>query len=254
MTKLKYVLPGFFLLSFCFFTLVLSLPSQGQTRAQQEQPNFERFPTTDLSAEESSDPVEREKRRKKGKKHNIKYVAPLSDAVDSMFLNIDWDVNLPALPTEKSAAVIIGRISKAQAYLSENKSGIYSEFTVKVDAILKNDVTNPLSVDSSIVVYRTGGRLRLPSGKFIVSAVSHQDMPQQNSRYLLFLTHNSLTGVLDEDFAILTGYELKNGKAFPLDKVLSGHPINKYTGVSENILLTDLSSALANSSPNLPPR
>jgi hypothetical protein len=251
MSNFKHAALAFLVVSVCM-VVSTSLTSHSQNRQEPRIPNYESFPIVDSIATESLDPAEREKRAKKGKKHNIKYVGPLSEAVDSMYLSIDWDVNLPALPTERSAAVIIGRIGKAEAYLSENKTGIYSEFTVKVEVILKNEVTNPLSVNTSIIVYRTGGRLRLPSGKIIVSAVSRQDMPQQNSRYLLFLSHTSLSGIVDEDFAILTGYELQNGKVFPLDKVLPGHQINKYTGVSENALLTELNSALANSSPTLP--
>jgi hypothetical protein len=162
-----------------------------------------------------------------------------------MFLNVDWDVDLPALPIEKSAAVVIGRVNKAEAHLSEDKTGIYSEFTIQIEAIFKNDPKSPLYNDKSIFVYRTGGRVRFPSEKILVSAVSHQEMPQPGERYLLFLTHNRLSSGEDEDFHVLTGYELKNGQAFPLDNVSSAHPMSKYRGASENVLLADLSSALA---------
>jgi hypothetical protein len=87
--------------------------------------------------------------------------------------------------------------------------------------------------------------VRFPSGKILVSAVSHQEMPQPGGRYLLFLTHNRLSSGEDEDFFILTGYELKNGQTFPLDNVSAAHPMSKYRGASEKVLLADLSSALA---------
>ncbi|HXQ70949.1 MAG TPA: hypothetical protein VN844_10700 [Pyrinomonadaceae bacterium] len=231
---------------------MISLPSYSQDKAQKKEQgaDFQQFPIVDLFASEPTDPAEKERRAKKGKKYNIKYTAPLSESVDSMFLNVDWDVNLPAFPIEKSAAVVIARVQKAEAHLSEDKTGIYSEFTIKIDAIFKNDPNNQLLNDKSIFAYRTGGRVRFPSGKILVSAVSHQEMPQPKKRYLLFLTHSRLTGGEDEDFQILTGYELTDGQVFPLDKVPSSHLMNKYRGASENVLLMDLSSALAKSPSN----
>jgi hypothetical protein len=255
MTKLKYLFLVFPVLCLCLVAAI-GLPSDGQISQQkqepQTQPDFARFPIIDAGAPQPTDPMERAKRAKKGKKHNIKYAGPIDESLDSMFLSLDWDVDLPALPIEKSAAVVIGRISKAEAHLSENRTGIYSEFTVQIEAIFKNDISNPLALDNSITVYRTGGRIRFPSGKILVSAVSHQDMPQLGSRYVLFLTRSSTQDGTDEDLSILTGYELKNGKVFPLDKVSANHPITKYSGVSENVLLTDLSSALVKPSQSLP--
>ena len=255
MVKLKYPLLLFLVLCSCLVAAAgLASHSQNNVQKQepQTQPDFGRFPIVDAGASQPTDPIERAKRARKGKKHNIKYVGPIDESFNSMFLSLDWDVDLPALPIEKSAAVVIGRISKAEAYLSENRTGIYSEFTVQIEAIFKNDASNPFAVDNSITVYRTGGRIRFPSGKILVSAVSHQDMPQRGSRYVLFLTRSSPQDGTDEDLSILTGYELKNGKVFPLDKVSATHPITKYSGVSEDVLLTDLSSALVKPSPSLP--
>jgi hypothetical protein len=255
MTKLKYSFLVFLVFCLCL-VVATSLPSHSQITVQkqepQTQPDFGRFPIVDIGGPQPTDPIERAKRAKKGKKHNIKYVRPIDESLDSMYLNLDWDVDLPALPIEKSATVVIGRISKAEAHLSENRTGIYSEFTVQIEAILKDDTNNPFAVDNSITVYRTGGRIRFPSGKILVSAVSHQDMPQPGSRYVLFLTRSSTQDETDEDLLILTGYELRNGKVFPLDKVSANHPITKYSRVSENVLLTDLSSALVKPSQSLP--
>ena len=237
-----------FLASCLCVGLATSLSSQNQIAVQkqgsQTQPDFGRFPLVDVEAPEPTDPIERAKRAKKGKKLNNKYSRPIDESFDSVFLSLDWDVNLPALPIEKSAVVVIGRITKSEAHFSEDRTGIYSEFTIHIEAIYKNDSDNPFAVDNSITAYRIGGRVRFPSGKILISAVSHQDMPQLGGRYVLFLTRSSSEDGPDDDLLILTGYELKNGKVFPLDKVAAHHPISKYIGVSDNVLLTDLSSAL----------
>ena len=237
----------------CFCILVgTTLPSRSQSELQKQESqsrDFGRFPIIDLAAPEPTDAVERENRTKRGKRHNVKHAPRIDQLTDSTFLLSDWDLNLPALPVETSAAVVVGRVSKAQAQLSEDKTGIYSEFTIVPETILKNDTKVPLNLDKSIEVLRIGGRVLLPSGKIIVSGVYKQDMPQIGSKYVLFLTHHSLNGGEDDDFYILTGYEISDGKVYPLDKLSPSHPINKYTGLSEAQLLTDLSSALAKFSP-----
>ena len=248
MARFKHPALIFIILCICLVVVVSDpLKSQDKTPQGPKAPDLEQFPIVDYMAAEPADPVERAKWAKRGKRHNIKYAPRIDQLTESTFLITDWDVNLPAFPIERSAAVIICRVSKAQAQLSENRTGVYSEFKIHVESILKNDTKTPLAVDKSAEVVRVGGRVRLPSGKIIVSAVDKQDMPRVGSKYVLFLTHHSLHGGEDEDLYILTGYEIRDGKVYPLDKVSSSHPMNKYTGASETQLLTDLSSALANS-------
>lgn len=247
MSHLKQALI-FFFLCLCV-VIVVGDPLKSQDKAHQGSrlPDFERFPTVDYLAAEPTDPLEREKRSKRAKRHNIKYAPRLDQLTESTFLLSDWDVNLPAFPIERSDAVVICRVSGGRAQLSEDRTSVYSEFSVQVETILKNDTKTPLTVDKSAELIRVGGRVRLPPGKIIVSAVNKQDMPQVGSRYVLFLTHHSLHGGEDEDLYILTGYEIKDSKVYALDKVSPTHPLNKYTGASETQFLTDLSSALANS-------
>lgn len=211
--------------------------------AQPPAADFQHFPLVDYRAPEPSDPAERAKRANKGKKHNIKHTRPIDESIDSMYLQIDWDINLAALPVDQSDAIVVGRVTKAEAYLSENRTGIYSEFTIHLEAILKHHADDSLKSDTSLTVYRTGGRLRFPSGKILVSSVSHQDLPRVGNRYVFFL-RRKLGSSETEDLGILTGYHLQNGKVFPLDKVLPPHPMNQYKGASENRLFTDLASSL----------
>jgi hypothetical protein len=142
----------------------------------------------------------------------------------------------------KSSAVIIGDITEAQAYLSEDGTNIYSEFVVQVQQILKND--NQVSIGNSIVVERSGGRVRLPSGKIVTARTIDQDLPRIGKRYVLFLTHE-FSGVNTETLNILTGYEVRDGQVFPLDKLGPKHPISAYSGVDKLVFLDDLAKALA---------
>lgn len=221
-------------------TLTSLLVINGQKVKYDGQPDVSQFPILDYekkSTTAKSDDKER-------KKYNNRHAPRISESSDSIFSISDWEVNLPALPVAKSAAVILGEITQAQAQLSEDETNIYSAFTIQIANILKNDDNFSLGVGKPIVVDRSGGRLRLPSGKIIVSQTDKQDLPRIGRRYVLFLTREEG----DEDFHILTGYELREGKVFSLDKLRPGHPIAAYTGTSESSFFTDLNQVLANSS------
>jgi hypothetical protein len=204
-----------------------------------------RFPIVEYSAPLPSDPTERAKRQANSRKYNSKHAPAISESTDTIFYISDWDSRLPALPVVKSAAIAVGQITQARGYLSEDQTDVYSEFTIRVDEVLKNENQNTNSVGEILVAERKGGRVRLPSGKIAVSLVNHQDMPRVGSRYVLFLTHNFPLGGQIEDYYLLTGYELRGGHVFPLDNVPPGHPIAAYNGVDEMLFMADLRVAVA---------
>jgi hypothetical protein len=219
-------------------------PKRGETI---EEVDVSQFPIVDHVAERGLSGKERAKWEAKGKKYNSRHVPPINEFSNQVFSFIDWERGLPAFPFDRSSAVIIGEITGAEAHLSSDETKIYSEFTVRVDEVLKNDELVALSPQSKITIERPGGRVRFPSGKIVIAAVSNQDLPRIGRRYVLFLTHDFIMGGrYNETFFILTGYELRNGKVFPLDKVSSGHPISVYKGSAEEAFLKDLTSALTN--------
>ena len=223
-------------------------PQTKGTSPQAQEVDTTKFPFVDYNAPLPSDPTECAKREAKSKKYNSRnsrYDPPITESTDRVFHSDDWDVGLPAIPVARSSAVIIGEITQAQAHLSEDKTTVYSEFIVSIESILKDEAKMPLSVGNSVAVERLGGRVRFPSGKIMTYWVSHQDMPVPGSRYVLFLTHDApMGGVWDDSLFVLTGYELRAGKVFPLDKTNPGHPIMKYKGADETSHLRDLTSAL----------
>ena len=75
------------------------------------------------------------------------------------------DLNLPALPLAESTAVIGGQIRDAKAYLSNDKTGVYSVFTIQIDQVLKNSAQLSVLAGTSIEVERDGGRVRFPNGR-----------------------------------------------------------------------------------------
>jgi hypothetical protein len=203
-------------------------------------PDVSQFPILDY--EQKS----RTPKSKNPKKYNSRHGPKISESSGTIWSMNDWDVDLPALPVSKSEAVILGEVTQADAQLSDDETNIYSEFTIQVAEVLKNDKNFCLGVGNSVVVERSGGRVRLPSGKVIVAQNYNQDLPRVGKRYVLFLIFLT-RDESDTDFHILTGYELRDGKVFPLDKLSPSHPITAYAGTSEAAFFVDLNKVLAGS-------
>lgn len=226
------------------FTMTTLLVINGQKQSKNEdQPDVTQFPTVDYQNGKAVPSSEKQQNR--SKKYNSNGPAITEDKV-SIFHSSDWDLRLPALPAEISAAVIVGEVTDAQAYFSADQTDVYSEFIVQISAVLKNDDKAGLAVGNSVVVERSGGRVRFPSGNVMVSATNHQDLPRVGKRYLFFLTNEGPDARVYEDFLILTAYELRDGLVFPLDKPSPGSAAFK--GASEGLLLSDLAVALADTS------
>lgn len=236
-------------LSFIGILLIMTFNSNSQNVGRPKSPeiDFKNFPIASFDEPSPTDSQAREARKIKNKKFNSEAKA-ISESSTQIFTVMDWDVGLPALPIDRSSAVVIGRVIEAKAYLSEDKTAIYSEFKVQIDSVLKNDDRCPLQPENSLIVGREGGRVRLRSGKVVVSWINHQNMPTVGGRYAFFLTHElPRGGDGGNDFYIVTAYELANGIVVPMDDIPSGHPIAAIKGKSESSFLNDLLSILGSS-------
>lgn len=226
-------------------TTMAALRGQDQNQSSREdqqkiKETESQFPIADSTAPEPSDPVKRAKRRAKGEKYDSA-LSPIDDKADTIFSTLDWEAGLSALPVSKSDAIVIGRVLDAQAYLSNDKTKVYSEFTISIEQILKNDRFASLNPNNPIVVEREGGRVRYPSGHITFYHVHGQGMPRVGHRYVLFLTHDDP----EQDFSILTGYELSAGRVVLLDSP-GDHQITKQNGKDEAAFLNELRAAIAN--------
>ena len=211
-------------------------PRKSQGMIEQER----RLPVADYSAPEPDDPRDKKKREAKAKKF-AKVELSIDPDSDSVTTSSHWATGLPAIPASQSSAVIIGTVRKAKAELTPNRNKVYSEFTITINEVLKNDATSSLSSGKIITADRAGGRVRFPSGKVGLYSVTGQGMPQVERTYLLFLTEADP----ESDYSILTGYEILNGHIHPLDDPGSGHPFTKFKGVEESLFLEEVRTAVA---------
>jgi hypothetical protein len=144
------------------------------------------------------------------------------------------------MPFQGSDAVVVGTLTSGQAYLSNDKRSIYSEFKLKVHEIVKTPGTVWWRDGDFIDIQRKGGAIRLRSGKVLVRGALADSMPQIGKRYLLFLKYDQNS----RDFGIVTGYQLDGNEVYRLDDLSYGesnhqkvaHALRK-EGVSEDQFL-----------------
>jgi hypothetical protein len=146
--------------------------------------------------------------------------------------------NFPALPVAQSAVIVVGEVLDAQAHLSEDKTNVFSEFTVRIGNVFKSDVSLP---GTEITVERLGGYVKYPDGRRLLYRVGTTLMPRVGGRYLFFLTASPQL-----DLSILTAYELATDGVSPLD---SSARFEEFKGKDEAAFLAALNKALKTTQP-----
>ena len=94
----------------------------------------------------------------------------------------------PELPIRESEFVITGEITGAHSHLSPAKSIVYTEFTVRVNEVVKGN----LQPKQTITILRRGGRIMQKSGEVIDQAASRVSL-HTGTQYLLFLLFHQAT-------------------------------------------------------------
>jgi hypothetical protein len=228
----------------------LHLSSSNKSTSIQEDSKDE-MPIADYSAPESAYPGERTKRKAKNKRYDKSGSRPIKEEQGEFtrVLSSHWAQGLPAIPVEQSDIIVVGEVTETQAYLSNDKTGVYSEFTLRVGEVFKNDDTASLYPGIIVTAQRTGGAVRFPSGQIQKYKTGGQSMPRIGRRYILFLKRINES----QDFSIITGYELRDERVVPLDGTSAGGEklqFDDYKGFSVTAFLTVVRDAIAQAAQN----
>lgn len=185
------------------------------TITAQELGGADQIPVADYDSPEPSNPEKRAKRQARSKRYDkqgwVKEPPPTTG--DAGRLD-SWMHRIPAFPVSISDAIVIGEVTEAQAYLSNDKTGVYTEFNVQIGEVLKNDGST-LTPGGMLAAQREGGRVQFPSGRIQRYKTHFQGTPRVGSRYVLFLRRNDD----GQSYYIWTGYELRAGRVHPLDGI-----------------------------------
>lgn len=206
-------------------------PSQNQQdqakwKAREEEKK-KHFPTAEFNEAEPTDPIKRAQRKQKQKRKNglgLVSLNPEPDMGGGLIVPHN-QFDFPGLPVEQSPVIVIGDVSKSEAHLSEDKLGVYSEFTIRLVEVIKAESSLPAS---EMTVERLGGYVRYQDGRKLLYRVGTGGMPRMGSRYLFFLKPTP-----ELDYSILTAYEFGDKRIIALDP---SPQFEKYEGYGPNAL------------------
>jgi hypothetical protein len=238
MRKLTYA-PLFLLIG----TLTLSLAPRkdsllaGYAAAQQD-PRVERankakgaFPIAEINEPEPDTNSElgraKKEKRQRYDAWNLVTSNP-APGTEETIVSSEGYFDFPPLPVTRSDIILIASVSNSEAHLSANKRGVFSEFNLVVESVLKTS-DQKINEGSLFTVDRVGGYVKYPNGQQILCRISGVNMPQTGARYLFFLSARR-----KPIFTILTAYELTNEGVMPLDSPEQFRPLE---GISETDLL-----------------
>lgn len=199
------------------------------------------FPSVDRDEPDEPDATKRAKRITKNSRFDGKRTVqddPSKSSIGSVLIN-DWEVGLPALPAAQSKVVVIGEVTDVQAHMSNDRNGVYSEFAVRVEEVLKNSTDTRLTSGATIALEREGGIVKHAPDQSRLYRIEGQGFPRKGRRYVFFLNPAGS----EPDYAIVAGYELRDRKVVLLDTVSQ---FRKYEGVDEATFLNAVREAIAN--------
>jgi hypothetical protein len=142
-----------------------------------------------------------------------------------------------ALPAESSNCVVFGHVQSAKAFVTPDRKGVYSEFSIAVDSVEGHDSKQSVAPGNTLLGIRGGGTVVFPSGhrrRVLFEGIGY---PKIGANYLFFLRLQPNSG----DYGILTAYELSDGKAYPLD---DGKPFLRYEGMDRASLIRSVNAKL----------
>lgn len=151
------------------------------------------------------------KRKLKNKNFNNGYSVTAEPDPSAGEASVSSETFIPDFPVEMSDLVVEGKVTDSNAFLSEDKSYVYSEFTVSVSDVIMSKPSISVNKHDVITTERYGGRVRYPSGQIIRYRISGKGSPIKNGKYLFFLSKE------DDDYRILTAYEMRGNKVYALD-------------------------------------
>jgi hypothetical protein len=119
----------------------------------------------------------------------------------------------PGLPILGNS-VVLGKITSGDAYLNEERTGVFTEYLITVTEVLKSDPTSVISTGDEISAWRMGGSLKFHSGHLKHFLIGGVGFPKVGTDYLFFLR---TTDARIKDYAISTAFSLSDQVVYSLD-------------------------------------
>jgi hypothetical protein len=216
-----------------------SATGQQNVRSAKEvyQDRTDRYPVAEYDEAEPTDPQKRTKLRKQKQRYDkdAPFISQPGPEDEEIAFLPEFQFDFPALPIAKSDVIVIGQVLEAHAHRSHNKRNIFSNFQVRAVEVLKGNLTG----GSLVTVQRVGGFVKFPNGQKVLFRLLGNGMPAVGATYVFFLN------AVDEDYSILTAYELGAEGVVPLD---SSGQFEVYKGHDKTSFLKTLRDAVSKAS------
>ena len=158
-----------------------------------------------------SDPAEFERRQRISSRYDNRQLVLRTVEAEYSVHTISCGYREPLLPVKKSALIFVGEVLKAKVFLSNDKSGVYTEFTLRVDDVLKNtDKLKP----ATVVTDRDGGVVAYPNGFKVPYESGNAKLYVPATKYLFFLA----TDDKSPNFKVLTSYDLSSSTSWSMEE------------------------------------
>lgn len=171
-------------------------------------------PIVDLQSPDTSDRVDKNNRRIKNARHDNSgsdKTRPIPN-INGVLSEPERRAGFSDIPVAKSDLIIEAVVSESHAFISNDKTGIYSEFTLLASKPAKWTTGLGVNLNDRIVGERFGGKIKYPSGQITRWRTAREGIPIIGKRYLFFLAK------VDQDtYEILTAYEIQGDTVVPLD-------------------------------------
>jgi hypothetical protein len=142
------------------------------------------------------------------------------------------------LPVAESDVIAIGTVLSGNCVVSAQHDAVYTDYTIRLDEILKNAAVPPVTVSQEVVGTRYGGAVHFPSGHITNYMIFGWGFPKLGSQYVFFLAKH-VPGAAEYDIGL--AYELKSdGRVYSLDDYTS-----KYTLFEKSEFLEQINKLLA---------
>jgi hypothetical protein len=163
-----------------------------------------------------SDPTQRAARLAKNLRYNRWGPDLTIERKGELFIEQIWPRGTPWIPMDETKLALVGRVLRTRAYLSVDRSNIYTEYTITPEEVLKADGTQVGDHQSEITIDRPGGILRLSSGKVVECGpiICYLGYLRTGNRYVVFARASNG----GKDLEMFKGYELRGGQVLRLDQ------------------------------------
>jgi len=128
---------------------------------------------------------------------------------------ITHDPILPPLPIDESLLIVTGEVVAVKTFLSNDRRGVYTEFIIKPDEVLKDSGQN---AQKGIRADREGGVVVYPNGQRIMYQSSSLALPLLHGKYVFFLSKEGES----PNYVILATYDVGANKVVRLEEASTG--------------------------------